>query len=262
MYCTHCGKELEDGATFCTHCGAHLGDDDQPDTQTVDTSQTTSANERNSEPEKSSKGKAKWIIIGLSAAIVVVVAIILVLTLGVGTNNKAQTSASSTDSVTSAAPSSDEEDSSTSTNSKDDTASSTVTTTTPSTTTPSATTNDTSTVPTDSTSKNQTLPSSNPYAAYTSDYIIADSSTRTLSASSLAQYNAEQLKLARNEIFARKGRIFKDADLDAYFRSKQWYSPSIEPDTFDANTSNYLSEVERDNAGTIIEYEKANGMPT
>jgi len=35
------------------------------------------------------------------------------------------------------------------------------------------------------------------------------------------------LRLGRNEIFARHGLIFESRDLDEYFGSKSWYSPAI-----------------------------------
>ena len=31
MYCPHCGKEIEEGATFCPNCGKQLGKAQQPD---------------------------------------------------------------------------------------------------------------------------------------------------------------------------------------------------------------------------------------
>ena len=37
----------------------------------------------------------------------------------------------------------------------------------------------------------------------------------------------EQLRLARNEIYARHGMIFGVDDLDKYFATKSWYKPTI-----------------------------------
>lgn len=44
--------------------------------------------------------------------------------------------------------------------------------------------------------------------------------------------------LARNEIYARHGYIFKDADLDNYFRAMLWYEPLYTADEFDAKVFN------------------------
>lgn len=46
-----------------------------------------------------------------------------------------------------------------------------------------------------------------------SEYIIPDSSTRLLTAADLNGLSKNELRLARNEIFARYGRRFKDQEL-------------------------------------------------
>jgi hypothetical protein len=44
-----------------------------------------------------------------------------------------------------------------------------------------------------------------------------------------------ELKLARNEIYARKGYIFNDLEMAEYFGKKEWYRPSIPAKDFDEN---------------------------
>ena len=56
--------------------------------------------------------------------------------------------------------------------------------------------------------------------------IIADSSTRALTAADVAGLSAQQARLARNEIFARQGFRFKDPSLQAYFGQFPWYRPT------------------------------------
>jgi hypothetical protein len=34
------------------------------------------------------------------------------------------------------------------------------------------------------------------------------------------------LRMARNEIFARRSRVFKDPALDRFYRTKKWYKPA------------------------------------
>lgn len=89
-----------------------------------------------------------------------------------------------------------------------------------------------------------------------SDYIIADSDSRYLSASDLEGLSAEELSRARNEIYARHGRKFKDAAFQSYFDSKSWYNGTIEPEQF---TESMLNECEKKNAETILAYEKSKG---
>ncbi len=84
------------------------------------------------------------------------------------------------------------------------------------------------------------------------EYILPDSDTRLLTDDDVKDLTKEELRLARNEIFARHGRKFKDAELQAYFDSKSWYKGTIEPDAFDNNT---LSSIEKANIEMIKKYE-------
>ena len=84
------------------------------------------------------------------------------------------------------------------------------------------------------------------------DYIIPDSSTRYLSDSDVRGLDDHTLMLARNEIYARHGRKFNDAEIRAYFESKSWYYPTIDPADF---TEDMLSDVEKSNIAFIKSYE-------
>lgn len=88
------------------------------------------------------------------------------------------------------------------------------------------------------------------------DYIIAYSNSQYISNSDLEGLSAEELSRARNEIYARHGRKFKDAALQSYFDSKPWYSGTISPDDF---SESMLNEYEKKNAETILAYEKSKG---
>ena len=59
----------------------------------------------------------------------------------------------------------------------------------------------------------------------------------------------EDLRVLRNEIYARRGRVFKDAQLQKYFITQAWYQPN--PEFKDEN----LSEVEVKNLAVIREAE-------
>ncbi|MDO9367040.1 MAG: YARHG domain-containing protein [Sphingopyxis sp.] len=56
-----------------------------------------------------------------------------------------------------------------------------------------------------------------------SGVVIPDSSDRPLTAEELANYSALELRIARNEIFARRGLRFKDPALRAHFSQFSWY---------------------------------------
>lgn len=51
------------------------------------------------------------------------------------------------------------------------------------------------------------------------------SSFEYLSEEELKAKTKEELRLLRNEIFARKGYVFKSEDLSTYFKTKTWYKP-------------------------------------
>ena len=79
-------------------------------------------------------------------------------------------------------------------------------------------------------------------------YILPESSTRYLTLEDLEGLSSDQLWVARNEIYARKGRMFDNADLQAYFDSKGWYNGSIAPDDF---SNDMLTDIEKKNAELI-----------
>lgn len=93
-------------------------------------------------------------------------------------------------------------------------------------------------------------------AAAAGDFVLPESSTRLLTDADLYGLTAEECKIARNEIYARHGRRFKDAALQAYFDSKSWYTGTIEPDDF---PENMLSDIEMKNRDMIVNYEKEMG---
>jgi hypothetical protein len=74
-------------------------------------------------------------------------------------------------------------------------------------------------------------------------FLFADSNVRYLSRAELQGLSADQLHIARNEIFARRGRYFKDDALRAYFSQFPWYQPHAREVP--------LSPVERANVGLI-----------
>ncbi len=67
------------------------------------------------------------------------------------------------------------------------------------------------------------VPPSPPVAA--TGFLFPDSDRRNLTRAELSKLSSEQLRIARNEIYARKGRYFKDQQLAAYFARMPWYKP-------------------------------------
>lgn len=88
------------------------------------------------------------------------------------------------------------------------------------------------------------------------DYILTGSDSRYLTMQDLAGMTAEECRLARNEIYARHGRMFNDAGLQSYFNGKSWYRPTIPADAF---TEDMLNPYEIANRDLIVQYETAQG---
>ena len=85
------------------------------------------------------------------------------------------------------------------------------------------------------------------------DYILPDSGTRKLTNSDLAGLDADELELARNEIYARAGRRFNTDYIQDYFDDKWWYVGTIEPEDF---TEDMLNDIEKYNVNFIRNYEE------
>jgi cytoskeletal protein RodZ len=90
--------------------------------------------------------------------------------------------------------------------------------------------------------------------AIDSQYILPKSDKEKLSRADVEGLSKEQLRLARNEIYARHGMIFGVEDLDQYFATKSWYKPTISFTDFDNKVE--MSIVEEQNIILIQQIEK------
>jgi hypothetical protein len=80
-----------------------------------------------------------------------------------------------------------------------------------------------------------------------------EASSRYLSQSDLAYKSCFDLKIMRNEVYARHGYIFRTPDMVDYFTRQGWYRPSA------ADVTNSLSGIEKRNAQLIKTNEDAMG---
>ncbi len=83
------------------------------------------------------------------------------------------------------------------------------------------------------------------------DYILPDSDKKYLSAEDIKNLSKDELAIARNEIFARHGYVFKMEEYKNYFKSKTWYK---ENPLFSVSESE-LNEYEKANINLIKSYE-------
>lgn len=66
-------------------------------------------------------------------------------------------------------------------------------------------------------------------------FIFPNSDSSYLSNAQVNALSDNDLQLAINEIYARRGRIFKDAGLNAYFNSQSWYEGKYTAEEFEKN---------------------------
>lgn len=73
--------------------------------------------------------------------------------------------------------------------------------------------------------------------------------TRLLSISDLSGLSKQDLKIMRNEIFARHGYIFKTPDMKSYFATQSWYHAQYD------DVTSMLSNIEQRNVALVKKYE-------
>lgn len=80
------------------------------------------------------------------------------------------------------------------------------------------------------------------------EYVLPGSDARFITEEELVSFSPEELRLARNEIYARHGRRFRNHELQEYFDAQPWYDGTIDPDDFENSVFN---QYERKNIDVI-----------
>lgn len=88
------------------------------------------------------------------------------------------------------------------------------------------------------------------------EYVFPGAESYPIEASDLEGKTAAECRIARNEIYARHGRMFQDEQLQAYFTLCSWYKGTVAPENF---SDSVLNEVEKANLQMIADYEKKMG---
>ena len=99
------------------------------------------------------------------------------------------------------------------------------------------------------------IPSEGEVAQDSGEWMLPDSDTYRYTAAELSGYSKDDLFIARNEIFARHGRMFGDSYLQRYFEGKSWYEPRYSAEEFDSMRTP-LNEIEIANVNTILSVER------
>lgn len=91
-------------------------------------------------------------------------------------------------------------------------------------------------------------------------YLLPLVDTHTYTVDELAPLSDYQLYLARNEVYARHGRGFKNADLQTYFDGFDWYVKRYSPEAYDA-LPEQLNATELANVDTLNALEQQRNSP-
>lgn len=241
MFCKNCGAQVKDSDLFCEKCGARLQPpSDQPQTVKMTYEPESYSTEQS---EKKHSHKAVYIVLGSIMGVLLLAVVLEMLYLNKLNKETEDYTAPEVVSSTEASADGTKEEEAENEPVQDDEKIEITTTPVP-TETP---------VPTLQTTVSPTQAQQ--------DYIFADSSSRYLTESEIRQLTPERMSYARNEIYARHGRKFRDAALQAYFDAKPWYHPQYEPDAFDAIQNTLFNDYEKENVKLIskIEQEITNG---
>jgi hypothetical protein len=99
----------------------------------------------------------------------------------------------------------------------------------------------------------------NTYSYNTGSYILPYSDSAYYTSADLAGLSNVELLIARNEIYARRGRLFNDQSIQRYFNAQGWYYGYISPSSFSENVFN---SCEQANVDLILAEERARGKGT
>ena len=281
MKCIECGHELKDGAIFCIRCGAMQVSmdgkpiergEDWPSLDAADGSgyrsstegamhaaQSKSMRSFNTAPKRNG-GK-------IAAIVVIIIALIAgIVFAAVSCNSQATSGTASSGSAAATTATSSESTSATSSTASTSASAASTSASAASTSASAASASAASasaastTTTTVDASQRQVEPQPEPEPEYNDYYILPDSSSYYYSYGELSGMSSYDLYLARNEIFARHGRMFNNADLQEYFNSQAWYEPIYSPSQFDS-MGNVLNDVEQKNVNVMRQIEKDQGSP-
>ncbi|MBQ9149083.1 MAG: zinc ribbon domain-containing protein [Oscillospiraceae bacterium] len=87
-------------------------------------------------------------------------------------------------------------------------------------------------------------------------YFVENCDKIQFTTADLEGFDKEMARIARNAVFAKSGRKFKDAELQAYFEQFDWYEPKYDPSSFDTDL---LNSIQDSNLVLVTEYETARG---
>jgi hypothetical protein len=252
MFCSKCGKQVRDGMNYCTNCGEPVKKDEGGVNLKKNDDKVSSAatlphgnvSGKSNKAKKAKKNKGVKIVFITIAGIILALLLILFALVQTGIISISIDDITNQESVLDKKSKSSKREKEKERRAKEKESEEGDVTT-------QAQTEPVSTEA--QTVQPATMPST---VAINNEFILPDSSVRVLDKSELAGFSAEQCRLARNEIYAKHGRMFDDARLQNYFNSRSWYHGTIPAKQFN---DNMLSDIEIQNRNLIIAFEKEMG---
>ena len=252
MFCSKCGKQVRDGMNYCTNCGEPVKKDEggvniKKDDDKVSSAATLphcNVSGKSNKAKKTKENKGVKIVFITIAGIILALLLILFALVQTGIISISIDDNTNQESVPDKKSKSSKREKEKERRAKEKESEEGDVTT-------QAQTEPVSTEA--QTVQPATMPST---VAINNEFILPDSSVRVLDKSELAGLGAEQCRLARNEIYAKHGRMFDDAGLQNYFNSRSWYHGTIPAKQFN---DNMLSDIEIQNRNLIIAFEKEMG---
>lgn len=226
--CPQCRKPLVEDSAFCVYCGSNVDRAPSPVRPAV----VMSSQQRPTQTKGGVLGKSTyiptWLVIAIAVVIIALVALLLFTVFKPSNSSNvnqapvsATSAATSGESASSAGAASTSGDADVASNSVSSAAAQSAT-------------------------------------AQGGSYVLADSDSRYYSRAELEKLSTLDLYHARNEIYARHGRGFKNEDLRTFFGAKSWYRETISPEAFNESV---LNEYEKANANLMLEIEKSRNSP-
>ena len=285
MKCIECGHELKDGAIFCIRCGAmQVSMDGKPiergeDWPAVDAKSgkagyrsstdgalhsAQSKNPRGFQPAPNRNGGKIAAIIIILVVLIAVIAFAATQCMGPASSGADTSSEATTSSSASTTTSSTSASSTSSTSSTSTTASSASASAASASASASAAAASASAAAASTQQQPAVAPEPQPYVepepVYNDYYVLPDSSYYYYSYGELNGLSTYDLYIARNEVYARHGRMFNRSDLQDYFNAQAWYQPLYTPSQFDS-MGYQLTDAERANVILMKQVEADKGSP-
>lgn len=101
-----------------------------------------------------------------------------------------------------------------------------------------------------------------PESEISADYILPESNSRYYDSYELSELSKGELRLARNEIYARHGRMFETEDLNQYFSSQPWYTGYLSADEFDESVFNGYEKANLELIKSVEDEKASTGIAT